>query len=324
MTRRRTNAGEGYGVIFHGAFKDKKDAKKKERQVKGFIQPRNIEGHRRYVVMSERKNPIKREKKSNVNPNLIEMIRPGDRVTIVNQFGQKHTGRAVMRSSSGGWVLNMGGPHGTPAIADERNIVKVKHRSSNPSELVVLGANPHPGQTINLPPNATIIIRTNPSAELLREEFVGRPAEFYTNYDEPHMPRGDYAQLGELLALYVKPVMGGQVQEINFRSSRPLLVADESARQLYFVGGDQDISSSLSVFAPGVGQMTSGLVELGEVRRIDYKQRKEHLPDPEIDEWRHDFGEETGVRPTLWFDPVTKRLLLQGGAYEVRSEGIVN
>lgn len=52
-------------------------------------------------------------------------IGPGDRVTIINRFGQEHSGKAVMKGPAG-WVLNMGGPHGTPAIADERNVVKVK------------------------------------------------------------------------------------------------------------------------------------------------------------------------------------------------------
>ena len=56
---------------------------------------------------------------------MVDEIRPGDRVTIVDRFGQKRTGRAVMRSSHGGWVLNMGGQHGTPAIADDKNTVKV-------------------------------------------------------------------------------------------------------------------------------------------------------------------------------------------------------
>ena len=55
---------------------------------------------------------------------LVDSIRPGDRVTIVNRFGQQHTGRAVMRGPAG-WVLNMGGPHGTPDIATDANTTKV-------------------------------------------------------------------------------------------------------------------------------------------------------------------------------------------------------
>lgn len=58
---------------------------------------------------------------------IMEAIRPGDRVTIQNRHGQKATGRAVMRGDYG-WVLNMGGRYGTPAIADARNVVKVVKR----------------------------------------------------------------------------------------------------------------------------------------------------------------------------------------------------
>jgi hypothetical protein len=65
---------------------------------------------------------------------MIESIRPGDSVTILIHAGgigkniewREATGRAVMTSSHGGWVLNMGGRHGTPGIADVDNIIKVR------------------------------------------------------------------------------------------------------------------------------------------------------------------------------------------------------
>lgn len=60
-------------------------------------------------------------------------ISPGDRVTWVDRFGKERTGKAVMPSSHGGWVLNMGGAHGTPAVVDNANIVRVsKRKQSNP------------------------------------------------------------------------------------------------------------------------------------------------------------------------------------------------
>jgi hypothetical protein len=65
------------------------------------------------------------KKKTNPTPRLVDSISHGDRVTIIDRFGQKHTGKAVMRSSAGGWVLNMGGAHGTPGLADDSNVVKV-------------------------------------------------------------------------------------------------------------------------------------------------------------------------------------------------------
>lgn len=56
---------------------------------------------------------------------LIARIRAGSRVTILTPHGQRRSGRAVMRSSEGGWVLNGGGRYGTPLLANERNVVSV-------------------------------------------------------------------------------------------------------------------------------------------------------------------------------------------------------
>lgn len=60
------------------------------------------------------------------NPDLFDTIRPGDRVTIVNRFGQQQTGRAtIINRRDDVVVLNLGGPHGTPGIATRENVVKV-------------------------------------------------------------------------------------------------------------------------------------------------------------------------------------------------------
>lgn len=58
---------------------------------------------------------------------LVDCIAPGDSVWIVDRFGVEHKGKAVMRSSiPGTWVLNGGGPHGTPRLADDNNITRVR------------------------------------------------------------------------------------------------------------------------------------------------------------------------------------------------------
>ena len=57
---------------------------------------------------------------------LVDAISPGSRVTIVDRFGKQRTGRAVIRGPYG-WVLNMGGKHGTPAIASDANTVSVRY-----------------------------------------------------------------------------------------------------------------------------------------------------------------------------------------------------
>jgi hypothetical protein len=77
---------------------------------------------------------------------IVDMIHPGDRVTIMTPQGQRRTGRAVMRGPAG-WVLNMGGRYGTPAIADERNIVAV-HASDAPADPPGPGPGPKAEQRI--------------------------------------------------------------------------------------------------------------------------------------------------------------------------------
>ena len=170
------------------------------------------------------------------------------------------------------------------------------------------------------------IRRQNPDAAGIREDFTGMPVEHEIVRQEPHMPAGNYAQLGKLLTLAVKPRAGGQVLDIR---SNALIVSDERAQAeegklgpIWFVGGDQDITAALPQF--GALERRGGIYELGEAREIHYEQRKEHVPHPEQDHWRHRFGEETNVRPTVLFDLTHKRLLLEGGAYRIRREGIVN
>lgn len=57
---------------------------------------------------------------------LFDAIKVGDKVTVVDRFGKERTGVARIRNRKDGvWVLNMGGAHGTPGIASEKNIVRV-------------------------------------------------------------------------------------------------------------------------------------------------------------------------------------------------------
>lgn len=388
MSKKRKNAGEGYGYMFSGAFAKKADAAKKEKTRKGsFVKSIYVQGQHRYAVMTPRTNPIKRKKKPAKNPHELLvmaanpheiqpagdgskeiMVPPGSTITIrmnpelrTNAFAPAYARQMIeerARKRADAAYERQQKARAKAARADEdradkyygslrksarkgpRKVRDLFHELYSPLE-----ENPLCGARIggelctrkpghrgpHLPQGATMRTakrlphswkpKKNPSAAGIREDFTGAPADWFTVENEPHMPAGDYAQLGELLALYVKPGRGTEVQQINFKKSeRPILVSDESARQLWFVGGGQDLSSSLSAF----GAEGAGLVELGELRRIDYKQRKEHVPHPDHDEWRHELGEESGVRPILLFDTRHKRILLRGGEYEVRPEGIVN
>jgi hypothetical protein len=393
---KRKNAGKGFGMMFHGMFGKKSEAKKKERKVHGFIK-RTAGG--KYLVMSERKNPIKRKKKA-PKPNPHELlimganphpttgsqeitVPPGSTITIrmnpteVNpdRYTSKHAELSGARYTPPGLIQTKRQRRVAGMVRSTRRTASKHKYDWIPSEGIAPGQNPgddsfvyaalaelYPGRILNQlstkelskvlqraaalkhQPRRNITglelaqiaggiggvvpllhqrkRRRNSSAATIREDFTGAPSEYVTSANEPHMPAGDYAQLGELLALYVKPMKGGQVMQIDFKRPRPKVVSDESARQIWFFEGDQDVTDSLASF--GAHDRGAGLYELGEARRIDYKQRKEHVPDPDVDEWRHEFGEETGVRPTVVFDRNRKRLILEGGEYEIRREGIVN
>ena len=398
MSKRRKNAGEGYGYMFSGAFAKKADAVKKEKSRKGsFIKTVWLKSGMRYAVMTPRTNPIKRKPKvkketkaellkrrlaeagaytprvTNPTELLVMGANPHERkIEIPNDGDITITIRRnnPVRANSLGTFLGFSPKKATKKeLAESRRSFKANvrekskennqefrrmRRSASASRSrklddlfhEVYGKNPAPvcGHMIggepcsrkpghrgpHLPQGATMRTqsrlrhgwkpRANPTAEALREKFTGKEVDRIKIYDEPHMPAGDYAQLGKLLSLFVKPRRGGQVQEI--RATGVTVVSDETARQIYFVGGDQDISAALAVF--GAVDRGAGLYELGEARRIDYRQRKEHVPQPDMDSWRHEFGEESGVRPIALFDVKAKRLLLEGGEYVVREEGIIN
>jgi len=95
------------------------------------------------------------------NPSALDEVRAGSMVTIADYDGKLRTGRAVMPSSHGGWVLNLGGAHGTPAIADERNIVRVgggsrRLRGKNPELLVMYNPDGSPSSAV---PGAELNVR---------------------------------------------------------------------------------------------------------------------------------------------------------------------
>ena len=84
----------------------------------------NPEAAAKWTEMNE-KYGDKLKKQAEDTQGILLSIHSGDKVTITDRFGKEHTGKAVMRGPHG-WVLNMGGPHGTPGIATNENTVRVK------------------------------------------------------------------------------------------------------------------------------------------------------------------------------------------------------
>lgn len=73
------------------------------------------------------------------NPEF-DKIRAGSRVTVLTPQGQERSGTAVMYNAKyGTWVLNMGGPHGTPGMASPKNTVKTVVRKPTRAQAIIAG-----------------------------------------------------------------------------------------------------------------------------------------------------------------------------------------
>lgn len=155
-------------------------------------------------------------------------------------------------------------------------------------------------------------------AKKLRQDFTGatpdRLLELHQAADVPRV----YTKLGDLFALHIEAA-GGR-QKIDFEDCGVALASNPAGTQLYCIGGDQDMEPLLDKLG---ADDSKDMVELGPCLKIEYLARKA-MDGFKQYRYVHDFGEESGVVPTLIFDQLNCRLLLAGGEYSIESPGIIN
>jgi len=190
--------------------------------------------------------------------------------------------------------------------------------------------------------------RRNPTSEELYKRFHGRAStkeSVIEVEDADFNSHPDLAKLGDLMSLTVgegieltgkylnqpKPLDDEEDSwcvQIDFDQQRPVAVAAEpNGKQIFFVGGDQDIARYLSEFPVDASKE---FIVLGPCIRIEY------LTEKGFDQFRptryfHATGEESGeypgdngANPILLFNRVRRKLFLQGGVYTVKPDGIVD
>ncbi len=157
------------------------------------------------------------------------------------------------------------------------------------------------------------------AAEGLYEEFHGREPREILELQESAETRREYTALGDLVELTMIAPNGDRVQ-IKFKSDGVRVASSPNGEQLYLLGGNQDISGSLGMFG---ADERKDLIDLGEAKQIVYDAAKWQT-DFTAQEWKHDFGEESGVRPRGFFDQLKKRIFFAGGNYKVERPGIVD
>lgn len=163
--------------------------------------------------------------------------------------------------------------------------------------------------------------RRNPeTAAEMFEAFHGRPpAGERTITEEVRYPHSlaDCGSLVELVAVFMD---GEKAAVIAFRGKGVRVATTPNGKEIHFVGGDQELDLQTLRLQDQDGKPN---VLVGYAHTIAYHTSK-HFHNFEPSDYEHEFGEETGEKPLLAYDPRSRKLYLVGGAYEVRPEGIVN
>jgi len=188
----------------------------------------------------------------------------------------------------------------------------------NPAELLIFG-NPAGNQA---------------SKELYEDFHQTPPHEVIEAEERQDMPKhtavlGDFVAIGldnrtadaERLHGDALAHRWRECSHVSFEHGDVKLAADPHGGQLYFVGGDQKIpSDELRTLG---AERSNGSLLVGPAVFIVYNARKLDQGGS-MDQYTHEFGEEGGRRPSIYYDPKLQRLLLRGGSYRVEGVGIVN
>lgn len=193
------------------------------------------------------------------------------------------------------------------------------------------------GNIISNPSNTAI----DEEAIRLTESFHGRTIRDVYDYDESDSYDQDLAELGELRELELSCNNGKAVCPLQFEKGKlaPRLASSPDGKQLYFIGGDQDLDDILGdlrkqkvdELSVHTSEKTIGgkrMIPIATVHTIAYFADKHHLTGPKQQkngmEYEHEFGEKSGVKPVLFYDGMNKRMAIVGGDYFVTERGIEN
>lgn len=171
------------------------------------------------------------------------------------------------------------------------------------------------------------------SMELSRK-FHGRDNRYVTNLIEEERYQKDLAELGTLVELGVL-ISEMKLVPINFETDRErdkvILASNPDANQLYIVGGDQSLDTEVLKERFGLedDELDKRYICIGEVLKIAYHADKHHLEGPKREQakgtdYEHEFGEEGGSLPYLFYDQMNFKIRLVGGSYKIEETGIRN
>jgi hypothetical protein len=176
----------------------------------------------------------------------------------------------------------------------------------------------HDGQVYQIVTSRKRTRKRNPDpiedAAELYQEFHGRPARSVRELEDELHVRDVFTDLGTLVELDVETPDG---EHIRISAPGARLVASPDGTQLYIEGGDQSLDPRQ------LGLPDKDLITVGVLHSVTYRTQKS-FDGFELVDYQHEFGEEGGERPLLLYDALNRRLLIAGGSYHIKPEGIVN
>lgn len=125
--------------------------------------------------------------------------------------------------------------------------------------------------------------------------------------------RKDYAALGDLEYLVVVTPLG-QSAKFDFEGDGVKLASSPDGRQLYCIGGNQNLAQCLTA-----DSLEKDFVNLGEATEVQYLARKVHGNFEPVS-YFHKFGEKTGARPQLAYDKLKRQIFFIGGEYFIETK----
>jgi len=347
--RKKRNAGEGQYFRFHGAFGDKASAVAKERSTPGaFIRKRYFVGQQgaRYIVMTPyRGNPPGKSPRYSFRVRRIG-TQQGIFKALQREAQQEKKAAAKLKPEQARLFNPKRKRRNVPRGTKKRKASKktrkplrrkniwVKAKDGTTGKVLKMVDPQHwillvPGQgrvTVRGDVTAAYPVKGNPkrkrnqngAAKLFRDFHGKGPTNVMTVRDWADHP--ELAELGKLVLLQVRNKRGAHAIMWD-KNEKPVSVAAEpTGRQIFFIGGAQNLDSELARL--GVDK-SKDLIDLGECTRIEYHAKKK------FDDFRpvvyyHSLGEETGVRPRLVYDRPNRHMFLAGGEYKVEAPGIIN
>lgn len=168
--------------------------------------------------------------------------------------------------------------------------------------------------------------RHNPISESeqavkLFEIFHGEDPSKITEKHVSAAMRKDYTALGKLVAVGMDDGGYGEREiaqkwdkcsHINFSDDHVTLASSPDGRQLYAIGGNQNLNGCLDQFE-GIDP-EKDFIDLGELAFVVYEARKIH-DDFEPVEYVHKFGGNGRTRPGWFYDRLKKAIFFIGGEY---------